>query len=141
MAASRPPAILWRCSLYMDGGEAEKSEVNEANAMSVATVDAAGRPNIRMVLLKGWDADGFVFYSNSQSAKGARDHRRLSLSPRYVPALEIAAPPGARARRRQRGDADAEEADAYFATRPKDSQIGAWARSAQSRPMEGRWVF
>ena len=116
--------------------EAEKAEINEANAMSLATVDAQGRPDIRMVLLKGIDAGGFVFYTNIQSAKGD----------------ELASHPDAalcfhwKSLRRQvrvRGPAslvsDA-EADAYFATRARDSQIGAWA-SAQSRPMEGRWVF
>jgi pyridoxamine 5'-phosphate oxidase len=109
--------------------EAEKTEVNEANAMAVATVDAAGRPNIRMVLLKGWDKDGFVFYTNKESAKGS----------------EIFAGPHLALRRqiRVRGgvmEVSAEEADVYFASRPKDSQIGAWA-SAQSRPMETRFHF
>jgi pyridoxamine 5'-phosphate oxidase len=104
--------------------------------MAVGTVDVDGRPNIRMVLLKGVDDRGFVFYTNMQSAKGN----------------ELAAHPFAalnfhwKTQRRQvrvRGPvapvSDA-EADAYFASRAKDSQIGAWA-SAQSRPMEGRWVF
>jgi pyridoxamine 5'-phosphate oxidase len=116
--------------------EAEKTEINDVNAMSVATADAQGHPNIRMVLLKSWDAGGFVFYSNKQSAKGT----------------EIAARPFAalclhwKSLRRQvrvRGlvsEVAPAEADAYFASRPKDSQIGAWA-SAQSRPMEGRWAF
>ena len=116
--------------------EAEASEPNDANAMALATADADGIPNVRMVLLKGVDARGFVFYSNSGSTKGA----------------ELAANPHAAAnfhwkslRRvvRVKGAvtqvSDA-EADAYFATRPKDSQIGAWA-SPQSQPMEGRWVF
>lgn len=123
--------------LFADWMEsAAKSEPNEANAMSVATVDVEGRPNIRMVLLKGADARGFVFYTNLESAKG----------------LELQTHPAAalcfhwKTQRRQvrvRGPvslvSDA-EADAYFASRPKDSQIGAWA-SAQSRPMEGRFVF
>ena len=115
---------------------AEKTEPNEANAMAVATVDAEGRPNVRMLLLKGVDDRGFVFYTNMQSAKGN----------------ELAAHPFAaldfhwKTQRRQvrvRGPVapvSAAEADAYFASRAKDSQIGAWA-SAQSRPMEGRWVF
>ena len=115
---------------------AEKTEPNEANAMALATVDADGRPDVRMVLLKDVDDRGFVFYTNLQSAKGD----------------ELAAHPFAalnfhwKTQRRQvrvRGPvapvSDA-EADAYFASRAKDSQIGAWA-SAQSRPMEGRWVF
>ena len=116
--------------------EAEKSEVNEANAMTVATVDAAGHPNIRMVLLKGWDEAGFVFYSNRQSAKG----NELTGQPFTALCLHWKS---LRRQIRIRGavsEVSPEEADAYFATRPKDSQIGAWA-SAQSRPMEGRLVF
>jgi pyridoxamine 5'-phosphate oxidase len=116
--------------------EAEQAEVNEANAMALATLDASGRPNIRVVLLKGWDEAGFVFYTNKDSAKGA----------------EIAAHPHAglnfhwKALRRQiriRGrvsEVSGAEADAYFATRPRDSQIGAWA-SAQSRPLETRFAL
>ena len=116
--------------------EARKSEPNEANAMSLATADAQGRPNIRMVLLKDADARGFVFYTNMESAKGgelaAHPHAALCLHWKSL-----------RRQVRARGAvvqvSDA-EADAYFATRPKDSQIGAWA-SAQSRAMEGRWAF
>jgi pyridoxamine 5'-phosphate oxidase len=116
--------------------EADKTEPNEANAMAVATADAQGRPNIRMVLLKAVDARGFVFYTNFESAKG----RELAANP--FAALNF----HWKTLRRQvrvRGPvsvvSDA-EADAYFASRAKDSQIGAWA-SAQSRPMVGRWVF
>ena len=116
--------------------EAEKSEPNDANAMSLATVDALGRPNIRMVLLKGWDKDGFVFYTNKESAKGgeifAHPHAALCLHWKSL-----------RRQVRVRGnvtEVSAEEADAYFASRAKDSQIGAWA-SAQSRPMESRFHF
>ena len=116
--------------------EAEKSEPNDPNAMALATVDAAGRPNVRMVLLKGWDADGFVFYTNKESAKGSEifghPHAALCLHWKSL-----------RRQIRVRGavsEVSAEEADAYFASRPKDSQIGAWA-SAQSRPMEGRFAF
>jgi len=116
--------------------EAERTEPNEANAMALATVDAEGRPNLRMVLLKAIDARGFVFYTNTEGTKGR----------------ELAAHPFAalnfhwktiRRQVRVRGPVSAvgeAEADAYFATRARDSQIGAWA-SAQSRPMEGRWVF
>jgi pyridoxamine 5'-phosphate oxidase len=116
--------------------EAEKSEINDANAMSVATADAEGRPNLRMVLLKGWDANGFVFYSNRQSAKGVE----LTADPFAALCLHWKS---LRRQVRARGrvsEVSAAEADAYFASRPKDSQIGAWA-SAQSRPMEGRWTF
>ena len=115
----------------------KRSEPNEPNAMALATVDALGRPNIRMVLLKGWDADGFVFYSNKESRQGLGNF--LPSPCRSVPALEVAAPPNPGARRGV-SEVGAAEADAYFASRPKDSQIGAWAR-AQSRPMESRFHF
>jgi pyridoxamine 5'-phosphate oxidase len=116
--------------------EAKKSEPNEPNAMSVASVDAEGRPNIRMVLLKEANAAGFVFYTNLESAKGrellGQPHTALCLHWKST-AKQV----------RVRGPvapvSDA-EADAYFASRAKDSQIGAWA-SAQSRPMEGRFAF
>jgi pyridoxamine 5'-phosphate oxidase len=116
--------------------EADKAEVNEANAMSLATVDGEGRPDIRMVLLKGVDRGGFVFYTNTQSAKGSElaSHPDAALGFHWK---------SLRRQIRVRGPvspvSDA-EADAYFATRARDSQIGAWA-SAQSQPMEGRWVF
>ena len=116
--------------------EAEASEPNDPNAMSLATVDAEGRPNVRMVLLKGVDPNGFVFYSNKQSVKGNElaAHARAAANFHWK-SLRRAV--------RARGtvsEVSAAEADAYFATRAKDSQIGAWA-SAQSRPMEGRWAF
>jgi len=116
--------------------DAEASEPNDPNAMALATADADGHPNVRMVLLKGADANGFVFFSNAESIKGG----------------ELAANPNAainfhwktlRRAVRVKGtiaQVSGAEADAYFATRAKDSQIGAWA-SPQSRPMEGRWVF
>lgn len=116
--------------------QAEASEPNDPNAMSLATADADGAPNVRMVLLKGADARGFVFYSNSESIKGGE----LAANPRVALNFHWKS---LRQAVRVRGPlervSDA-EADAYFATRPKDSQIGAWA-SPQSRPMEGRWVF
>lgn len=116
--------------------EAKKAEPNEANAMSIATADASGHPNIRMVLLKGADKRGFVFYTNLESAKG----RELSANPHIALCFHWKS---LRKQIRVRGPVvpvSDEEADAYFATRAKDSQIGAWA-SAQSRPMEGRWAF
>jgi len=116
--------------------EAKKTEPNEANAMSVATVDAQGRPNVRMVLLKEMGPAGFVFYTNTESAKGSE----LAANPHAALCLHWKTQ---RKQVRARGSvvrvSDA-EADAYFATRAKDSQIGAWA-SAQSRPMEGRFAF
>jgi pyridoxamine 5'-phosphate oxidase len=116
--------------------EAEGTEPNDPNAMSLATVDAQGRPNVRMVLLKGVNQDGFVFYSNRESAKGTelQAHAQAALNFHWK-SLRRAV--------RVRGnvhEVSAAEADAYFASRAKDSQIGAWA-SAQSRPMEGRWAF
>jgi pyridoxamine 5'-phosphate oxidase len=116
--------------------DARKAEPNEANAMSIATVDAQGRPNVRMVLLKEAKPTGFVFYTNTESAKG----RELAAVPFAALCLHWKT---LRKQVRARGSVVAvseAEADAYFATRAKDSQIGAWA-SAQSRRMEGRFVF
>jgi pyridoxamine 5'-phosphate oxidase len=116
--------------------EARKSEPNEANAMAIATADAQGRPNVRMVLLKEATHRGFVFYTNTESAKG----RELSANPHIALCFHWKS---LRKQIRVRGSVERvsdAEADAYFATRPKDSQIGAWA-SAQSRPMEGRFAF
>lgn len=116
--------------------DAEASEPNDPNAMALATVDAQGRPNVRMVLLKQADAGGFAFYSNRESAKGGELAAHAAAAANFHwKSLRRAV--------RVRGavsEVSAAEADAYFATRPKDSQIGAWA-SAQSRPMEGRWTF
>lgn len=116
--------------------EARKSEPNEPNAMALATADAQGRPDVRMVLLKEANARGFVFYTNTESAKG----QELAANPNAALVFHWKA---IRKQVRVRGSvsqvSDA-EADAYFATRAKDSQIGAWA-SAQSRPMEGRFAF
>jgi len=132
IAAKDDPMALF--AQWME--EAAKTEPNEANAMSVATVDAGGHPNVRMVLLKEANPRGFVFYTNFESAKGrellGRPHAALCFHWKTV-----------RKQVRVRGSvapvSDA-EADAYFATRAKDSQIGAWA-SAQSRPMETRFAF
>jgi pyridoxamine 5'-phosphate oxidase len=116
--------------------EAKAQEPNDPNAMALATVDAAGMPNVRMVLLKGVDQAGFVFYSNCESAKG----EELTVNARAALCFHWKS---LRRQVRVRGTvtivSDA-EADAYFATRPKDSQIGAWA-SKQSRPLETRFAF
>lgn len=116
--------------------EAAKSEANEPEAMALATVDENGWPDVRMVLLKSADASGFVFYTNLDSAKGralrAHPHAALCIHWKSI-----------RRQVRVRGPAVPvcdEEADSYFATRAKDSQIGAWA-SAQSRPMESRFAL
>lgn len=121
--------------------EAEKYEINDPNAMALATTDAGGLPNVRMVLLKGVDAAGspdrgFVFYTNFESAKG----HELLANPQaallfHWKSLERQV--------RVRGHvslASHEEADAYFATRPPLSRIGAWA-SHQSRPLASRDVL
>ena len=116
--------------------EAEASEPNDPNAMALATVGEGGIPNVRMVLLKGVDANGFVFYSNIDSIKGGelKNNPNAALNFHWKSLRKAVRVQGLVA---QVSDA---EADAYFATRPKDSQIGAWA-SPQSRPMEGRFVF
>jgi pyridoxamine 5'-phosphate oxidase len=116
--------------------EAAKSEPNDPSAMSVATVGPDGTPSLRMVLLKGYDAEGFVFYTNTESRKGlhllAQPKAALLFhwkSLRRQVRLEGPVSPTA-----------PEEADAYFATRARGSQIGAWA-SDQSRPLESRFAL
>jgi pyridoxamine 5'-phosphate oxidase len=116
--------------------EARQTEPNDSNAMALATVDTSGQPSVRMVLLKGHGPDGFVFYTNREGRKAA----------------DLAAVPKAallfhwKSLRRQiriegavtlAGDA---ESDAYFATRSRDSQLGAWA-SDQSRQLDSRATF
>lgn len=108
-------------------------EPYDANAMTLATVDAEGRPSARIVLLKDVDAQGFAFYTNRESRKG----RELSENPRA--ALCIHWPAGAeqvRVEGRVERLSD-EESDTYFASRPRGSQLGAWA-SEQSRPLATR---
>lgn len=121
--------------------DAAAHEIDDPNAMALATVDAAGHPNVRMVLLKAVDpaghpARGFVFFTNYESAKGtellgqpyaALDfywkslHRQVRVRGSVTPTTP-------------------EEADAYFSTRPRSAQIGAWA-SRQSRPLESRFAL
>jgi pyridoxamine 5'-phosphate oxidase len=116
--------------------EARRSEPADANAMTLATVDADGLPNARMVLLKGFDERGFVFYTNTDSAKG----RELGANPK---AALIFHWKSLSRQVRLRGPVepvDASEADAYFATRPRLAQVGAWA-SKQSAPLESRMAF
>ena len=116
--------------------EAEKSEPNDPNAMALASADADGLPNLRMVLLKAHDERGFVFYTNYESQKG----RELLANPQAAALFHWKS---LRRQVRIRGSvspvSDA-EADAYFASRPRDSQIGAWA-SQQSRPLESRFAL
>ncbi len=116
--------------------EAKKSEPNDPDAMSLATVDGQGRPNVRMVLLKGAENGSFVFFTNYESAKGVeligQPHAALCFHWKSL---------GKQVRVRGTVEkTNAAESDAYFATRAKDSQIGCWA-SAQSRPVATRWAF
>ena len=116
--------------------EALKSEPNDANAMNLATVDADGMPNCRMVLLKGVDPAGFVFYTNTRSAKG----RELAGNPKAALTFHWKS---LRRSVRVRGEVEAvtaAEADAYFATRARPAQIGAWA-SEQSSPLPDRFAL
>ena len=114
--------------------EAEKSEPNDPTAMALSPVGADGMPSCRMVLLKGFDAEGFVFYTNlgSQKARELAAHPKASLlfhwkSLRRQVRVQGAVTP-----------VTAQEADAYFASRARDSRIGAWA-SKQSQAMAGRF--
>ncbi len=116
--------------------KAQAHELNDPNAMSVVSIDPDGQPSVRIVLLKAWDVDGFVFYTNFQSRKGsallANPKTCLNFhwkSLRRQIRIEGSAAPVSDA-----------QADAYFATRARDSQIGAWA-SDQSRPLENRALF
>jgi pyridoxamine 5'-phosphate oxidase len=113
--------------------EAKASEPRDPDAMALATVDADGMPNVRMVLLKGWGPDGLVFYTNRESAKGreldAQGKAALTL---YWKSLSRQV--------RMRGPVQpvtGAESDAYFSSRPRGAQIGAWA-SRQSRPLSPR---
>lgn len=116
--------------------DAAAKEPNDPNAMAVASVDETGLPDVRMVLLKGFDEAGFVFYTNFESKKGAEllasrkaallfHWKTLRRQIRIRGAVEVVS--------------DA-EADAYFASRPRASRIGAWA-SKQSRPLESRFAL
>jgi len=111
-------------------------EPRDPTAMTLATVDADGLPNARMVLLKGADERGFVFYTNTDSAKG----RELAVHPAAALVFHWKS---TNRQVRVRGPVERvsdAEADAYFASRPKQAQIGAWA-SKQSSPLESRPVF
>jgi pyridoxamine 5'-phosphate oxidase len=116
--------------------EAKASEINDPNAMALATVDPDGLPNVRMVLLKGFDENGFVFYTNTESNKG----RELLGQMKAALVLHWKS---LRRQIRARGPVTPvsdQEADAYFQSRPRDSRIGAWA-SQQSRPLESRFAL
>ena len=116
--------------------EARASEPNDANAMALATTTPSGHPSLRMVLLKGHGPDGFIFYTNLDSRKGGE----LAANPHVALLFHW------RSLRRQIriegsvAPVDDATADAYFATRSRDSQLGAWA-SEQSRPLDSRETF
>ena len=116
--------------------EARSIEPNDPEAMALATADASGQPSVRMVLLKGHGPEGFVFYTNEQSAKG----EELAANPQAALLFHWKS-----VRRQVRIEGAVErlsdaDADAYFATRARDSQLGAWA-SDQSRPLAERDIF
>jgi pyridoxamine 5'-phosphate oxidase len=116
--------------------DARKAEPSDPEAMALATVDDDGLPNVRMVLLKGFDQKGFVFYSNNGSQKG----HELALHAKAGLAFHWKS---LRRQVRLRGTVEpveAAQADAYFASRPRSAQIGAWA-SKQSSPLESRLAF
>lgn len=117
--------------LYAQAQQVDRSILREPNAMSLATVGMSGNPSVRIVLLKDVDERGFVFYTNLEGRKGRelRTHPVAAICFHWPP-LEVQV--------RAEGPISMvsdEEADAYFATRPRDSQIGAWA-SIQSQPIE-----
>jgi len=130
-AADNPFALF---AAWLD--EATASEPRDPTAMTLATVDADGLPDARMVLLKAADERGFVFYTNMDSQKG----RELDGQPKAALVFHWKS---LNKQVRVRGSVErvtTAEADAYFATRPKQAQIGAWA-SQQSRPLESRLTF
>ncbi|SCB32542.1 pyridoxamine 5'-phosphate oxidase [Rhizobium hainanense] len=116
--------------------EAETTEPNDPNAVALATVDKDGLPNVRMVLLKGFDSDGFVFYTNFESQKGQEilSQKKAAMCFHWK---------SLRRQVRLRGLVEVvsdKEADEYYKTRARGSRIGAWA-SKQSRPLEGRFAL
>ncbi|MDK4738781.1 pyridoxamine 5'-phosphate oxidase [Rhizobium sp. CNPSo 3464] len=116
--------------------DAEANEPNDPNAVALATVDKDGLPNVRMVLLKGFDSQGFVFYTNFESQKGQEilSQKKAAMCFHWK---------SLRRQVRLRGLVEVvsdNEADEYFKTRARGSRIGAWA-SKQSRPLEGRFAL
>ncbi|NRP84733.1 Pyridoxine/pyridoxamine 5'-phosphate oxidase [Ensifer adhaerens] len=116
--------------------EAETTEPNDPNAVALATVDGDGLPNVRMVLLKGFDSDGFVFYTNFESQKGQEilSQKKAAMCFHWK---------SLRRQVRLRGLVEVvgdKEADEYYKTRARGSRIGAWA-SKQSRPLESRFAL
>ncbi len=110
--------------------DAQLKEISDANAMALSTIDVEGKPSVRMVLLKGFDENGFTFFTNYESRKGMGLHKHPYAELNFYwksteKQIRISGPVV---------KTSEAEADAYFATRPRESQIGAWA-SSQTRPM------
>lgn len=116
--------------------EARKTEINDSNAMALATATASGQPTVRMVLLKGHDQRGFVFYTNRESRKAAAlaENAQAALLFHWKSLRRQIRIEGAVTL------VNEAESDAYFASRGRDSQLGAWA-SDQSRPLDARATF
>ena len=132
MAIPRHPDPIVLFQKWLE--EAKKADLVEPTAFTLGTVDAHGRPSARVLLLKGVDERGFVFYTNlkSRKARELRDNPLTTLCFYWMPLYKQV---------RVEGRAELvspEEADAYFASRPRESQLGAWA-SKQSEPLEGRF--
>ncbi len=126
--ADDPFAVFDECFL-----EPQAKEINDPEAMALATVDADGLPDVRMMLCKGVDAEGVVFYTNRESATG----RQLAATTKAAALFHWKS---LRRQARFRGPVtliDEAAADAYYHSRPRVSQLGAWA-SQQSRPLESR---
>ncbi len=128
------PAPFTRFGEWLNAAEAE--EINDPNAMALATATPDGVPSLRVVLLKAWDERGFVFYTNLDSQKG----REIAANPAvhlnfHWKSVQRQVRIGGRA-----ALVSETEADAYFATRPRESQLGAWA-SLQSQPLPDRATF
>ena len=132
-----PEALLEPFSLFAEWfSEAKTKEPNDPNAMALATSDTSGYPDVRMVLMKDFSSEGVVFYTNKESQKGTQ----ISQNPQASLLFHWKS---LRRQVRFRGnltEVSTEEADAYFASRPRDSRIGAWA-SKQSRPLESRFAL
>ncbi|MBY0408452.1 MAG: pyridoxamine 5'-phosphate oxidase [Rickettsiales bacterium] len=124
-----------RFSAWMEEAKSHPG-ISEPTAMTVATVDGEGKPSARILLLKGHDARGFTFYTNSESRKGEelKHNPHVALCFYWMPLQRQVRIEGSVTK------VEGEEADAYFASRRRESRIGAWA-SQQSRPLENREVF
>lgn len=131
---AEPEDPIARFQAWLDA--AARTEPNDANAVCLATATPDGRPSARMVLLKGVDDRGFVFYTNLESRKGqelhANPHAALCFHWKsQTRSVRVEGPVE---------PVETAEADAYYASRSRGSRIGAWA-SKQSRPLEGRWAL